>query len=103
MAVFAGEHGFTFVDFLKDFYQYDPQKNEWLRKADFPEAVILARGFATANTGYAGVGLTAESSTQVENKLNEYLPDKDIWNQKQVSRAFIAMALLHLASVINGA
>ena len=65
---------------LKDFWQYDPERNTWTQKADLPgSARNGAVGFSINNKGYIGTGFNGI------NKMNdfwEYDPEQNTWNRK---------------------
>lgn len=49
--------GNVFSDFLKDFWEYDPDLNTWIQKADFGGVARYgAVGFSLNNKGYIGTG-----------------------------------------------
>jgi N-acetylneuraminic acid mutarotase len=71
--------GYDGDDRRNDFWEYDPVKNNWTQKADFPGAARNAAvGFSTSTKGYIGTGYDGL------NKLNdfwEYDPANDDWKQ----------------------
>ena len=68
---------------LKDFWEYDPNKDDWERKADFAGAARhLAVGFSLGGKGYVGTG---EGSFGVDGRLKdfwEYDPTTDTWERR---------------------
>jgi N-acetylneuraminic acid mutarotase len=59
----------TYSDKNKDFWQYDPSTNTWIKKADYPGTGIYgATGFSVNDKGYVGLGGSAE-----------YGQKKDFW------------------------
>ena len=60
-------------EFLKDFWEYDPATNSWLRKNDFGGTGRLGSvGFAIGSKGYVGLG--NEGSNVYRNDFWEYNP-----------------------------
>ena len=70
--------GYDGSDRLKDFWEYDPQRDNWTRKTDFPGVARNgAVGFGTDSKGYIGLGYDGV------NKLKdfwEYDPVTDTWD-----------------------
>ena len=70
--------GFDGTNYLKDFWQYDPEINAWHRKADFMgSARDGAVGFALNGKGYVGTGV---NDYQL-NDFYSYDPVSDTWSQ----------------------
>jgi N-acetylneuraminic acid mutarotase len=69
---------------LKDFWEYDPQTNSWLQKADFPGGgglgVYFSTGFSIDSKGYICCGKMGPSV--YSNELWEYKPNIDQWTQR---------------------
>jgi N-acetylneuraminic acid mutarotase len=69
---------------LKDFWEYDPQTNTWLQKADFPGAgglgIYFSTGFSIDSKGYICCGKMGASLYSKE--LWEYKPNLDQWTQR---------------------
>ena len=64
----------------KDFWQYNPTTNNWIRKTDFPgEGRIGAVGFSVGTKGYVGLG--RDYSNNLFNDFWEYDPTLDIWTR----------------------
>ncbi len=64
---------------LRDFYQYDADKNNWYKKADFPgPARSAAVAFAVNGRGYVGTGY---DGTNYLKDFYEYDPSADTWTQ----------------------
>jgi N-acetylneuraminic acid mutarotase len=62
----------------RDFWQYDPNTNSWIRKADFGgTARYSAVGFSIGNKGYVGLGFGP-----MKNDFWEYDPIGDSWTQR---------------------
>jgi len=72
--------GFDGTNYLRDFWQYDPEINAWHRKADFPGLPrIGAVGFALNGIGYFGTGINDQNNAL--NDFYEYDPVSDTWSQ----------------------
>ncbi len=66
----------------KDFWEYDPDANTWLQKADFGGGIRNAAvGFSIGSKGYVGTGIDSETIEE-KNDFWEYDPDKNTWTQK---------------------
>ena len=62
----------------KDWWEYDQQINQWIRKADHPGAVQLSpAGFVANNKIYLGLGTPSS-----DRSWWEYDPSTDIWTRK---------------------
>jgi N-acetylneuraminic acid mutarotase len=71
--------GYDGDEWLKDFYQYDADKNNWYKKADFPGAARSAAvAFAINGKGYVGTGY---DGTNYLKDFYEYDPSSDTWTQ----------------------
>lgn len=71
--------GFDGTKWLKDWWQYDPDKDFWIRKADFPgSARTAAVGFAANGKAYVGTGYNGVSNLK---DFYEYDPSTDEWSQ----------------------
>jgi len=72
--------------FTKDFWEFDPIANTWIRKADFGGAGRrLASGFSIGPKGYIGVGLSGGFSFDPIIEYSdfwEYDPSTNAWVQK---------------------
>ena len=70
--------------FTKEFWEYDPSADHWTRKADFPGAWKKGGiGFGAGDKGYAGLGLSWDSSGGFAQKdWWEYDPIIDSWTRK---------------------
>jgi outer membrane protein assembly factor BamB/N-acetylneuraminic acid mutarotase len=65
---------------LNDFWEYDPQINTWIKKADFGgTGRHAAVGFSIGDKGYIGTG-SGSSSYSID--FWEYDPQTDAWTQK---------------------
>jgi len=65
---------------FNDFWEYDPDSNNWIKKADFPGGDLWdGVGFSVSGKGYVGIGTFASC---VCNHLWEYDPVSDNWTQK---------------------
>ena len=72
--------GYDGDDRLSDFWQYDPEKNYWLKKANFPgSARNGAVAFSINGKDYIGTGYDGEDEL---NDFWEYDPDTNTWTQK---------------------
>ena len=68
------------VQFLIDFWEYDPISNVWTRKADVAGGARYgAFGFSIGNRGYVGMGIVNYAALT---DFWEYDPDLDTWIQK---------------------
>lgn len=73
--------GTTPDQYLKDFWEYTPASNSWLRKADCSDTTRhYAVGFSIGNKGYIGTGQPASSGLQSD--FWEYDPATDVWTRK---------------------
>jgi N-acetylneuraminic acid mutarotase len=71
--------GYDGDKWLRDFYQYDAEKNNWYKKADFPGAARSAAVAFTVNgKGYVGTGY---DGTNYLKDFYEYDPSTDTWIQ----------------------
>jgi N-acetylneuraminic acid mutarotase len=71
--------GYDGDKWLKDFYQYDAEKNNWYKKADFPGVARSgAVAFAINGRGYVGTGF---DGTNYLKDFFEYDPSSDTWTQ----------------------
>lgn len=71
--------GYDGDKWLKDFYQFDPDKNNWYKKADFPGAArSSAVGFSINGKGYVGTGY---DGTDYRKDFYAYDPVTDSWEQ----------------------
>ncbi len=65
---------------LKDFWQYNPDTDEWKKIQDFPGgALFSATSFVIGNKGYVCLGQNGTTSVKT---LWEYDPVYDQWNQR---------------------
>lgn len=70
--------GYDGDKWLKDFYQYDPDKNNWYKKAEFPGAGrSSAVAFTINGKGYVGTGY---DGTNYRKDFYEYDPSTDSWS-----------------------
>ncbi len=68
---------------VKDFWQYNPATNKWIRKADFGGGVrYQAFGAATTDRGYIGTGLTSKDITSLKKDFWEYNPATNQWRKR---------------------
>jgi len=74
----------TEVTFYKDFYEYDPVADTWIRKADIGGLDrAFAVGFSVGSKGYIGTGNSPGTSPGgLQNDFWEYNPAGDTWIQK---------------------
>lgn len=70
-------------NYLNDFWEYNPDSNKWIRKADFPSD---GRYGASAHTikGKIYVCFGYDNSKNSNNDLWEYNPENDTWTKKAV-------------------
>ncbi|MFI5163751.1 MAG: OmpA family protein [Bacteroidia bacterium] len=67
-------------DGTNDFWEYDPEKNSWSQKANFPgEMRAAATGFAIDTKGYIALGANQNA---FYNDLWEYDPASNQWSKK---------------------
>ncbi|MES2139310.1 MAG: kelch repeat-containing protein [Bacteroidota bacterium] len=67
--------------YLKDFWEYNPVSNVWLRKADCGVTTRqFAVGFSIGNKGYVGSG--QPGNTGILTDFWEYDPVTDLWTRK---------------------
>ena len=63
-----------------DFWEYNPEKNSWTQKTNFPGAIRYgAIGFSIGNKGYITLGVNQNT---YYNDLWEYDPASNKWNKK---------------------
>ncbi|MGQ0826759.1 MAG: kelch repeat-containing protein [Bacteroidota bacterium] len=75
--------GSTSVQFKKDCWKYDPQKDTWEQITSFPgEPRTSAIGFSIGNKGYIGTGLLGSDNQISAKDFWEYDPEKNQWTQK---------------------
>src|ERR1039457_3597810 len=67
--------------YAADFYEYDPQRDLWTTKADFPgNGRYWPTAFSINGKGYVCLGM--DNSLTCWNDLWEYDPDSDHWTRK---------------------
>lgn len=72
--------GSTSIDYLKDFWEYDPVLNQWLQKTDCSDTTRQgAVGFSIGGKGYIGAG---ESAFGIQSDFYEYDPVANTWASK---------------------
>lgn len=72
--------GYDGEDRLKDFWEYDADRNTWTQKADFPGiARNGAFGFGTDTKGYIGTGYDGKNKLK---DFYEFDPSTNAWLQK---------------------
>jgi N-acetylneuraminic acid mutarotase len=72
--------GYDGTDVLRDFWEYNPDKDTWMQKADFPGAGRLgAVGFGMDSTGYIGTGYDGLNRLK---DFWEYKPTTNSWTRK---------------------
>lgn len=68
---------------LKDFWEFDPAKNLWERKADFGGVSrSRATAFSINNKGYIGIGGDFFGGLTIYDDFWEYNPQNNIWIKK---------------------
>lgn len=83
-----GNGGAATGPYFSDFYEYDPNSNNWSQKANFPGSSRYGViGVATANYGYVGFG-GDENVPAFYNEWYQYDPLLDVWNFKQSYPSF---------------
>ncbi|MBP9882029.1 MAG: fibronectin type III domain-containing protein [Chitinophagales bacterium] len=76
---FLGSFGST-PQLTKDLWEYDPEVNSWIQKADFGGTARLgAIGFSIKDKGYLGTGFDGQNHNI---DFWEYDPGTDTWKQK---------------------
>jgi len=71
--------GYNGTVWLKDFYEYDAEKNNWFKRAEFPGvARSSAVAFTVNGKGYVGTGY---NGTNYLKDFYEYDPIADTWTQ----------------------
>ncbi len=92
---------------LKDFWEFDPDANNWTQKEDFPgSARHSAVAFAINNKGYIGTGYDDEYSLK---DFYEYDPSSDTWtkilslsgNKRRDAVAFVIGDTAYVGTGIN--
>lgn len=66
------------------FFEYDPQADVWIAKANLPKAIHYGVGTSVNGKGYVGLGVsTVTNSNPVANiKWYEYTPASNSWSEK---------------------
>ena len=76
----TGRPGFSALNPLSDFWEYDPAIDVWSQKADFPAGKReSAVGFSANDRGFAGFGTPF---IQFSKDLYEFLPESNLWVSK---------------------
>ena len=71
--------GYSGTVWLKDFYEYDAERNNWFKRAEFPGvARSAAVAFTVNGKGYVGTGY---DGTNYLRDFYEYDPQTDTWTQ----------------------
>ena len=79
----TGEGSFGNDGRLKDFWEYDPEEDTWVRKADFAgDARYMASGLAIDGKGYIGLGTIDQDATSYFKDFWEYDPSANTWSRK---------------------
>lgn len=74
--------GYDGDDPLKDFWEYDPERNFWIQIADLPgEPRSAAVGFAVSGRGYVGTGYNDDIVDDYLKDFFEYDPETNTWQQ----------------------
>jgi N-acetylneuraminic acid mutarotase len=69
----------AYILFQKELWQYNPETNKWLSKADFPgDAISWQSSFSIGDKGYVGTGTTPEGNYTGE--FYEYDEASDEWH-----------------------
>lgn len=67
----------------RSFYEYSPESNCWVRKADFPgDRRVRAVAFSIGNKAYVGTGTKFDRTGAALNDFWEYDPSTDKWTRK---------------------
>lgn len=75
--------GSSGIQFKKEFWKYDSQKNTWDRLSDFPgEARIACVAFSIGNKGYIGTGLLGSDNNMSCKDFWEYDSETNQWTKK---------------------
>ena len=85
-------------------YQYDPSTNAWTKKADLPEGLIYAAGFAIGTKGYIGLGV---GQSGYVTDFYSYSTDTDTWTQtanypKQSKQRSVGFSMGNNGYIIGG-
>lgn len=86
-----GEHGFFGLGRIlepvkdrpcyNDFWEYNPQSDSWIQKADFPDTTQAGHAcFVVNDKAYLGTGMRGDGS--YFKNLWEYNPESDTWTEK---------------------
>jgi len=65
-----------YLQAMKDFWEYNPETNEWTRKADFPSLITYATGLAVNDMGYFAMG---KLNSLLYKSLVRYDPVSNTW------------------------
>ena len=85
---------------LKDFWEYNPAKDTWTRKADFAGvARCAAAGFTINSKGYIGTGISETTSLS---DFWEYNPLNDMWTQKAAFGGGVRMSAVGFSIGLKG-
>ncbi|MGZ3811335.1 MAG: Kelch repeat-containing protein [Mucilaginibacter sp.] len=88
--------------YLKDFWSFDPEANQWAKKADFPAGPVReCTSFVIGNTGYVCLG-TNMGTISPNNTLYAYDPNSDTWIQKANSTSLETVDVVGLAAAGRG-
>ena len=69
--------------FTKDFWEYNPVSNKWIRKADFGGLVrYAATGFSIGSKGYIGTGVAVKEPFYLKD-FWEWDQATNVWTQKE--------------------
>jgi N-acetylneuraminic acid mutarotase len=72
--------GFDGLNYLKDFYEFNPADNSWTTLSDFDGSARYGSvAFAIGEKGYVGAGIESGSNLK---DFWEYTPGTDTWTQK---------------------
>lgn len=70
-------------DLLKDFWEYDPAKDSWTQKSDFPGTEREgAVGFSIGDKGYIGTGYDKRTQRACVKDFWEFNPVANSWTRK---------------------
>jgi len=75
----------TLLDFLSDFWEYNPLSNNWLQKANYPFKANYCFAFTLGNKGYVGSGAYITGPVFSVNDFYEFDPNLGVlgtWTKK---------------------
>lgn len=67
-----------YLQYTRDFWEYDPGSGQWTRKMDFPRLIAYAAGLTVNDMGYFALG---RSSASPYNDIFRYDPQNNTWSK----------------------